>query len=1141
MVFIFITVVILVVALIIYFEKQARLKREELERKRIEAEELRLKKIAELAELHKNQKSKLNPIFSKIDDYNKSLSFFIESPKFISNYDLYKFKDIHNPLSKKLNTLEYKHLPNFEKEIKTINQFISNFNSLESSIQKRNTEYVIKELKTSDNILSDIEGKSLDAQQRKAVVIDEDNNLIIAGAGSGKTTTIAGKVKYLTERLNVDKSKILLISFTRKSAEEMSDRIRNKMKIDLPVKTFHKLGLDIIAESTNEKPSIFSLSPKEITELIASFIKNEKNSESYSNKLLDFLAYFLKPYKSLEEFKTDGEHNDYLKEQKLEGYKIIHTTTKDGVEIKYRERFKSQEEVLIANFLFRNQIEYKYEEKYQYKTASKMFGQYKPDFYLPEYDIYIEHFGIDKNGKVPDWFKGDETKTAQEKYSEGIEWKKAEHLANKTTLIQTYSWEQKEGNLIKNLTDKLTTQNVTLNPLSDDDLWKYLAENIPEDIDVFTQLINTFLVLFKSNNEKIKTLASKAIKDDDKRATYFLEIFEPIYINYENYLKEKEEIDFSDMINIATKTITTNQYTSDYDYIIIDEFQDISKSRYQLIKALLDQKPSTKLFCVGDDWQSIYRFAGSDIGIFTGFEEYFKTSTLKDFNRKTNSSIIEQTYRFDNKLIEVSSNFILKNPNQIVKTLKSNKQSDVEAIKFHKYSDPEKKGANQHIALDKAIKEIIKNNPESKTSILFLGRYEFDYKALTKLNYINIRYDNKNRPYKINYVNNDLLELNFMTVHTSKGLEADYVIILNGNSGTFGFPSEISDDPLLNFLLSKADQFPNGEERRLFYVALTRAKKHVHILSSIENSSKFVDEIKENEPITAIKCDWCDNGKLIERKGPYGYFYSCNNSYYCNYTRKINTEDFTTLAKNFTDNKDFEKAIEYSKKSLEVDNSNATVHFNLARAYEQNKQFQEAITHYNNSININGNNAYSYYRRAYTFFQLKEYEKAITDWLIFNNLKPNASSVNSWLSAAYFATNHIIKALESIDAEIKTNPNNDIAIKLKNNYLVRLRDKYNTKESAVRSTELKTIKGYIQLAIDFEINIKFNYHKNIQFEGGLQSLRTIKPTGFKTMGQFDSVCVSGYCYMRKEERTFNLDRISDLVMNPKTIEFWSEE
>ena len=1138
--YLIITVILIAIILFFYNEKQKRLKKEELERRRIEAEELRLKNIAELAELHKNQRKNINPFFSKIDHYNKTLTIFFDSPKFISNYDLFKFKELHISLYKKIKALEYKHLPYFDKEAKTINQYISNFDSLENIIQKRNDEYVTKELENSDAILSNIEGKSLDIQQRKAVVIDEDNNLIIAGAGSGKTTTIAGKVKYITERLNVDKSKILLISFTRKSADEMSDRIRNKMKIELPVKTFHKLGLDIIAESTNEKPSIFSLSAKEITELIASFIKNEKNSESYSNKLLDFLAYFLKPYKSLEEFKTDAEHNDYLKEQKLEGYKIINTITKEGVPIKYRERFKSQEEVLIANFLFRNQIEYQYEEKYQYKTASKMFGQYKPDFYLPEYDIYIEHFGIDKNGKVPDWFKGDGTKTAQEKYSEGIEWKRAEHLENNTTLVETYSWEQKEGNLIKNLTNKLTNQNVKLNPLSDDDLWKYLTENIPEDIDVFTQLINTFLVLFKSNNENIKTLASKALLDNDKRAIYFLEIFEPIYFNYENYLKEKEEIDFSDMINVATKTITTNQYTSDYDYIIIDEFQDISKSRYQLIKALLDQKPSTKLFCVGDDWQSIYRFAGSDIGIFTGFEEYFKTSTLKDFNRKTNKANIEQTYRFDNKLIDVSSNFILKNPNQIVKSLKSNKQSDVEAITFHKYNDADKKGTNQHIALDKAFKEIIKSNPKSKTSILFLGRYEFDYKALTKLNYINIRYDNKNRPYKITYVNNDLLDLNFMTVHSAKGLEADYVIILNGNSGTYGFPSEISDDPLLNFLLSKADQFPNGEERRLFYVAVTRAKKHVHILSSIENSSKFVDEIKENEPITAIKCDWCDNGKLIERKGPYGYFYSCNNSYYCNYTRKINTEDFTSLAKNFTDNKDFEKAIEYLKKTLELDNSEATVHYDLARVYEQNKQLKEAISHYNSSIKIDTNNAYSYYWRGSAYYDLKEYEKAKADWLVFNNLNPNANAINYWLSKVYFETKDTIKALESIENELKTNPNNKDAIKLKNSYLERLRDKYSTKESTVNSTELQTIKVYIQLAIDFGINIKFNYHKNVQFEGGLQSLRTISPTGFKTMGQFDTVCVYGYCYMRKEERTFNLDRISDLIMNPNKIEFWSE-
>lgn len=434
--YLIITVILIVISLFFYNEKQKRLKKEELERKRIEDERLRIEREKELAELHKSQKHEINPLLFKIADFNKALSAFMDNSKYISNYDLFKFKELHNTLFEKISTLEYKHLTDFDTEVKTVNFYISNFNSLENNIQKRNAEYVTKELEASDTILNNIESKSLDSQQRKAVIIDQDNNLIIAGAGSGKTTTIAGKVKYLTERLKIDKSKILLISFTRKSADEMSDRIRQKMKIELPVKTFHKLGLDIIAETTNTKPSIFSLSQKEILELIASFLKNEKASESYSNKLLDFLAYHLKPYKSLDEFTSDGDHNNYLKEQKFEGYKIIQKTTSQGVKIKYRERFKSQEEVLIANFLFRNQISYKYEEKYKYKTASKMFGQYKPDFYLPEYDIYIEHFGIDKNGKVPAWFKGDETKTAQEKYTEGIEWKRAEHLSNDTILIE---------------------------------------------------------------------------------------------------------------------------------------------------------------------------------------------------------------------------------------------------------------------------------------------------------------------------------------------------------------------------------------------------------------------------------------------------------------------------------------------------------------------------------------------------------------------------------------------------------------------------------------------------------------------------------------------------------------------------------
>ncbi len=844
------------------------------------------KKREELDKLHNQQKKDIQPYLSQIIEFYNIFEEFKSKRKYLSNFEIFNFKEKTKPLFDTIKSKNYTHLPNFETEIKQINFFLNTYEKLDSLFASRNTKFIENEILVTDNLLSDVENKSLDSQQRKAIIIDEDNHLVIAGAGSGKTTTIAGKVKYLTQRQGVSPQTILLISFTRKSAEEMKERIENKMNIDLPVKTFNKLGLDIIAEVNNEKLSIYESSGKSHLERISSFIENSKKNEKYFDQLIDFISYYLKPYKEITDFQTDSEHNNYLNEQKLEGYKMV-TKIKNGIEITYRERLKSQEEVLIANFLFRNGIEYEYEEKYKYKTASKQFGQYKPDFYLPQYQIYIEHFGVDENWNVPDWFKGKDGKTAKEVYNEGIEWKRQEHSSNQTTLIESYSWQQKKGILLSELQKKLENQGVKFKPMPNEELWTYLQKNAKKDIDDFTQLIDTFLVLLKSNNESISNLKNKALKEDNKRATKFLELFAPIYGSYEKYLAGEDEIDFSDMINNATELIISNHYQSPFEYIIIDEYQDISKARFQLIKSLLDQKPSTKLFCVGDDWQSIYRFAGSDIGLFTNFEDNFKSTPIKNFNRVTQKSFIEYTYRFNNQIIDLSSNFILKNPNQISKSLKSHFKSDETPLSIFKYSDPERNGSNLNLALNEALSKIFDHSSGEDVSVLLLSRYDFERRNFIKGNFLVENFNKQSNQYE--YICNEFsnLKIRFLTAHRSKGLQDDYVIITNCSSGTYGFPSEISDDPLLNFLLSKADQFPNGEERRLFYVAMTRAKKHVCFLVNREYTSKFLEEIEENEKITALQCEWCDNGKLIERKGPYGFFYACNNSHYCNFTKKI--------------------------------------------------------------------------------------------------------------------------------------------------------------------------------------------------------------------------------------------------------------
>ena len=1107
-------------------------------------EEERQRKLEYQFQLEKLKKDLYKPT-QEVKQFNKDFEYFRNSEEYISNYDLFIFKSSYIKLYDLLKPINYNKLPNFRNEIQLIDRFLLEFSSIQDLINVRNSKFVNEELKKSNDLLSDIEGKSLDEQQRKAILVDEDNSLIIAGAGSGKTTTIAGKVKYLIQKLNIKPESILLISFTRKSADEMSERIQKKMDVSLSVKTFHKLGLDIIAESTNKKPSILGLSPKEILQLLNSFINNSKGNEQYFNNLIDFLAYYLKPYKDIHEFKSDSEHNNYLKEQKLEGYKIINKKTKDGVEISYRERFKSQEEVFISNFLFRNNIEYRYEESYKYKTASKKFGQYKPDFYLPEYDIYIEHFGINENNEVPNWFNGKDGLSANQVYNEGISWKRNEHKYNGTKLIETYSWEQNKGLLLINLKSKLEQAGVEFNPLSDDELWDYINENTPEDIDTFTQLLNTFLVLFKSNNESINNLSKKAKKESNQRAVLFLQLFEPILRNYENYLKEHNEIDFSDMINMATATIINNKYKSHYKYIIIDEFQDISQSRYQLVKALLDQKPETKLFCVGDDWQSIYRFAGSDIGLFTGFEKHFEQSTLDNYKRATNTSYIEYTYRFDNKLIELSSNFILKNPNQIEKSLKSHKKTDLAPYKIHRYNDSERNGKNTPKVLNEALSLISDKEKNNPTSILLLGRYDFERRVIEDSDFLVKKYNKSSNTYSYVYNDNIDHEINFLTVHTSKGLEADYVIILNGNSGTYGFPSEISDDPLLNFLLSKADQFPNGEERRLFYVAMTRAKKFVHVLSSYEYPSKFVSEIEINEPITSLKCEWCDNGKLIERNGSFGYFYACNNNHYCNYTKKINANDFFNLSKEYRKKGDRESEKMYLEKTLEIDDKHYQSYNNLGNYYSKLKnEHSKAIELFSKSLQFSTRPSITFYNRGLSFQQIGQFSEAIEDYSnYFKNKDKNQlfSNVHFEIALCYFKIDDYQKAIKHIEEQKKTSVNNNKLLAFEVVCKTKLKDaeleKFTKTETLIDTIDKNEIQESIQKAIEHDINLKFNYHKSVQFDGGIQSFRTIKPIEFKTIG--NSLCISGYCYMRKEDRTFNIERISNLILNPSKIEYWS--
>ena len=788
-------------------------------------------------------------------------------------------------------------VPPFNKLYATVNNAIRRYEHLHEEIERYNYEFIKYEKSRCDQLLSDIDGKSLDDQQRTVVVTDEEHNLVLAGAGSGKTLTIAGKVKYLVKEKGIDPDNILLIAFTRKAAGEMTERISDRLGIPVTATTFHKLGLDIIKKASGKSQDVFDDMPGFITDF---FENHVVENQRLIGELLTFFAYYLNIPTDMKSYSSLGEVYEHEKGYDFETIRSKYERSqyvdleaerlKADKKTLYGETVKSLEEATIANFLFLNGVDYEYEYLYPYPSDEPSYKAYRPDFYLPEYDIYIEHFGTNKQGRLP-WLSHIE----EEKYLEGMRWKRAFHKKNKTKLLETYSYYASEGILIERLRDMLEKNGVSFHQRDYYEIFNSVyAKKSDKYFSEFKKLCATFITLFKSNGYKPDKLNDLFSNDPEKMSSFlaqrnqlFLSIIRPIIEAYESYLKENQAIDFSDMIIQATDYVNSGDYDKKYDYVIIDEYQDISVARYRLVKAILD-KTNAHLLCVGDDWQSIYRFAGSDISLFTNFENYFGyTKTMR----------LEQTYRNSQQLIDNAQRFVLKNPAQLKKSLHSNKQIEY-PISFWFYS------SNPFTTLHKMINKMIEDfGPDS--SILFLGRTSYDEEVLKESGLFEIRKtrDGSNYIYK----ESRQTPVSFLTVHKAKGLEADNAIILNFENSTLGFPNKISDDPVLRMVLSSEESFNYAEERRLFYVAVTRTRNRAFVLTNENKTSEFLTDFKPSNTVcyvgrggkyeNQVLCPRCKTGQLLVRQneGSGEYFVGCSHYPRCDYS--INDTSVLTLNK----------------------------------------------------------------------------------------------------------------------------------------------------------------------------------------------------------------------------------------------------
>ena len=315
------------------------------------------------------------------------------------------------------------------------------------------------------------------------------------------------------------------------------------------------------------------------------------------------------------------------------------------------------------------------------------------------------------------------------------------------------------------------------------------------DIDNLKKLIFTFINLYKSNYNDINYLLNLYQKSHFINKIYFKIILE-IYHIYNQEIESSNLYDFNDMIKIATNNINNNIIKTNYKYIIIDEFQDTSLNRFKLIDAIMKQN-NAKIFVVGDDYQSIYRFSGCNLDIFLNFNKL--VSNLNIIN-------LDYNYRNPKEIIDVANSFIMKNKNQIKKETICLKNIN-KPIKICFYK-------NKRTAIEKILKYI-------DTKYLILGRNNKD-KDLFNV---------QDKP--------------FLTIHKSKGLEEDNIILINLTNNNNSLPSKTKNHKIINKLI-KTDYYPYEEERRLFYVALTRTRNNIYLLVPKSNYSIFIKELMKN-------------------------------------------------------------------------------------------------------------------------------------------------------------------------------------------------------------------------------------------------------------------------------------------------------
>ena len=711
---------------------------------------------------------------------------------------------IGRPLKSEIKTLVEWTLPSVEKAVRRTHDSLmrKEFESismaasqLRQNLMGYNHQYVQRAISEHSKLL--VEELRLDGAQRDATVRDDERNIVIAAAGSGKTRTLVARVRYLLE-CRMTPTNILAITFTNKATEEMEDRLKQmgvpvafQESEGVSVSTLHALGKRILQAET---PRPISIADERWTDsLVASALRDAREARDqqlaslYFNAILNF-------------------HRD-----------LDERTPALGVDLTYRtlrgEHVRSIGERIIANFLFTHHVPYKYEAKASWAQVGAGRTAYNPDFTLLDTGACIEYWGIDRAGNVPP-----EWKTSSAQYNQGIAYKRGEFQRIGKKLIEFYDYERKEGTLEAAIEARLTSTGIQLRSMTLADLEKILG-----DTKYIGTVIERKLVGFIENARSFRMSTEQILqrlKSATPRVHHFGNLGVAVLQRYERELASEGRIDFSDMLHRAADIIQKGASSlPKFDHILVDEFQDTSAPMARLVNALVGTSHA-HLFAVGDDWQAIYGFAGGDVDHIVNFESHFGPAS---------QTMLDTNYRSPAIIVETGAALIARNPSQIPKQVVISSPERGEAF-IHEVPDDDSAIVNKAIQLVQDERKRVGSD-----EILVLSRTNHLIKGISEgCQRYGIPVANPNR---------DISGVRILSAHKGKGLEASVVVVVNASDHLFGFPSKVENSDVLEPVRMNAGN-DQAEERRLFYVAVTRARKRLHLISRQGHPSPYIAEIE---------------------------------------------------------------------------------------------------------------------------------------------------------------------------------------------------------------------------------------------------------------------------------------------------------